>query len=109
MLLGLVLSENADADAVKLLKQSLPSGGFYDVAGEKTHSEHLNTQTVCAQNQIRACQKDQTLMLLTSSELGNKSIDLGRLDHIGDGGGVRGEFLAGVSSWTKVQNSEIMT
>lgn len=72
---------------MKVLKQSLPSGGFYDVAGEKTHSEHLNTQTVCAQNQnqIRVCQKDQTLMLLTSSELGNESIDPGRLDHIGSG------------------------
>lgn len=72
---------------MKVLKHSLPSGGFYDVAGEKTHSEHLNTQTVCAQNQnqIRACQKDQTLMLLTSSDLGNESIDPGRLDHIGGG------------------------
>lgn len=73
---------------MKELKQSLPSGGFYDVAGEKTHSEHLNTQTVCAQNQnqIRTCQKDQTLMLLTSSELGHESTDLGRLDHTGGGG-----------------------
>lgn len=65
MLLGLVLSENSDT--MRVLKQSLPSGSFYDVAGEKTHNEHLSTQIVCAQNQtqIRACEKDQTFMQLT--------------------------------------------
>ena len=65
MRLGLALPESSGTQRV--LKQCLPSGSFYDVAGEKIHKEHLSTQIVCAQkeNQTIVCEKDQALMPLT--------------------------------------------
>jgi hypothetical protein len=70
MLLGLAPSESTGT--MRVLKQFLPSGSFYDVAGEKIHKEHLSTQIVCAQkeNQTIVCEKDQALMQLTSGGRG---------------------------------------